>query len=79
MQYLKYTLEGINNRSDAAEDCIRDLEDKVEKNAQADQQKEERIKKKNEECLVFYGSMPNEQELTEIKMPLVDNSLPRLL
>ena len=34
------TLEGINTRSDAAEDRISGLEDKVENNTQAQQPKE---------------------------------------
>ena len=43
-------MKGINSRLDKAEDRISDLEDKVEKNTQADHQKEKSIKK-NEESL----------------------------
>ena len=38
-------LEGISSRLDEAEDQISDLEDKIEKNTQAEQQKEKRILK----------------------------------
>ena len=38
-------MEGINSRLDEAEDQISDLEDKIEKNTQAEQQKEKRILK----------------------------------
>ena len=37
------TLEGINRRLDEAEDQISNLEDKVEKNTQAEKQKGKRI------------------------------------
>ena len=36
---INYTLKGINSRLDEAEDRISVLEDKVEKNSQAEQQK----------------------------------------
>ena len=42
---INNTLEGINSRSVEAEDQTSGLEDKVEKNAQAEQPKEKRIKK----------------------------------
>ena len=40
---MNNTLGGINNMLDEGEDQISDLEDKVEKNTQAEQQKEKRI------------------------------------
>ena len=40
---MKATLEGINSRLDKAENWISDLEDQVEKNTQAEQQKEKKI------------------------------------
>ena len=43
---MKYTLEGISNRLDEAEDWISDVEDKVAENTQSKKQKE---KKNNEE------------------------------
>ena len=45
MSELNNTLEGIYRRSDEAEDQISVLENKVEKNTQAEQQKEKRILK----------------------------------
>ena len=36
---INNTLEGTNSRWDEAENCISDLEDKVEENTQAKQQK----------------------------------------
>ena len=43
---INNTLEGINSTLDAAEDRFSVLEDKVEGNTQAEQQKEKRILKK---------------------------------
>ena len=43
---INNTLKGINSRLDEADDRISVLKDKVEKNTQAEQQKEKRIKKK---------------------------------
>ena len=40
---INNTRGGINNMLDEGEDQISDLEDKVEKNTQAEQQKEKRI------------------------------------
>ena len=37
---INNTVERINSKLDEAEDCISDLENKVEKNIQAEQQKE---------------------------------------
>ena len=42
---INNTLEGINSRLDKAKDPISDLADKLEKNTQAEQQKESRILK----------------------------------
>lgn len=42
---MKNALERITSRLDEAEDCISDLEDKVAKNTQMEQQKEKRIPK----------------------------------
>ena len=47
---LKNTLEGIKSRFYEAEDLISELEDKVEKNTQNEQEKEKRLRK-NEEGL----------------------------
>ena len=47
---INNTLEGINSQLDEAENQISDLEDRIEKNAQAEQQKEQRFLK-NEESL----------------------------
>ena len=43
---INNTLEGINNRLDEAEDRISFLGGKVEKNNQAEKQKEKRMKRK---------------------------------
>ena len=45
MSEINNILEGINISLDEGEDQISDLEDKVGKNTQAEQQKEKRIKK----------------------------------
>ena len=42
----EHSLEGIKSRLDEAEDHICDLEDKVEKNTQNEQEKEKRLRKK---------------------------------
>ena len=42
---LKNTVKGIKRRLDEAEDWICELEDKVEKNTQNEQEKEKRIRK----------------------------------
>ena len=49
-------LEGINGKLDEAEDQISDLEDKIEKYTQAEQQKEKRTLK-NEENLNILDNM----------------------
>ena len=52
---MNNTLEGTNSRLDEAEDWISDLEDKVEENIQAEQQKEKRILKNWEEFKKHFG------------------------
>ena len=47
---LKNTVEGIQSRLDEAEDWTSELEDKVEKNTQNEQDKEKRLRK-NEEVI----------------------------
>ena len=42
---MKNTLDGIKIRLDEAEDWISKLEDKLERNTQAEQQHEKRLKK----------------------------------
>ena len=45
---LKNTVEGIKSRLGEAEDWIRELKDKVEKNIQNEQEKEKRHRKNKE-------------------------------
>ena len=42
---IKITLEGITSRLDEAEDRIRELEDKIDKNSQTEQEKEKETQK----------------------------------
>ena len=46
---LKNTVEGMKSRLDEAEDWFSELQDKVEKNTQKDQEKEKRLTKNEEE------------------------------
>ena len=48
---IKNTPEGINKRLHDTKEQIRNLEDRIVKITQSEQQKEERIPKKNEESL----------------------------
>ena len=48
MLQIKNTLEGITSRLDEEEDWINELEDKVEKNTQIEQEKEKRLRKNEE-------------------------------
>ena len=48
---IKNNLHGINSRKDEAKNQISDLEYKEAKNTQSEQQKEKRIKRKNEDSV----------------------------
>ena len=45
---LKTTVEGIKSRLDKAENWISEVEDKVEKNTQKEQEREKRLRKNEE-------------------------------